>query len=356
MNYKNLIFLMLTAAACRSEKVELQRYDNVETPTTEVVYPNNKWAYTSPANFGFSLDKLAEIKSEFKKVGGEAMVVVKDGYVIISWGDVTKPIYNKSMRKSYLNSLIGIEYDQGKFSLDATLQDLNIDDIQKLTIEEKGATVFNLLTSSSGVYHPGAYESQEQKGARPPRGSFKPGKFFYYNNWDFNALGHIYSKISNKDIFKSLKEQISDEIGMQDFKLEDTKYEFQESKSNFPAYRMKTSARDDARFGYLYLRQGKWKNKQLISQEWIAKSFSQHVNTSQYYYYDYGLMWWIDAKNKLYIARGNSGQFIAISPEEDMVFVFRADPGSIVRKWMGSRVKPQESFPIINKILSAKID
>jgi CubicO group peptidase (beta-lactamase class C family) len=251
---------------------------------------------------------------------------------------------------------LGIEYDLGNLNLNATLEELGVDDIEGLTGSEKKATIYHLITSSSGVYHPGAYESNEQEGARPPRGSFKPGEFFYYNNWDFNAIGHIYSKISNKDLFVAIENSISDKIGMEDFQLEHTKYEFQKSKSKFPAYRMQTSARDDARLGYLYLRNGKWKDKQLLSEEWISKSFEKHADTGEYRYYDYGLLWWIDITNKLYIARGNSGQYIAIYPEEDMVFVFRADPGSVLRKWMGLRVKPQESFPFINKILSARID
>jgi hypothetical protein len=37
-----------------------------------------------------------------------------------------------------------------------------------------------------------------------------------------------------------------------------------------------------------------------------------------------------------------------------MVVVFRADPGSVINKWIGRRVKPQESFPLIPKILRAK--
>ena len=340
--------------ACSSVQEDIVSYKTTPYPNDKRVYPDEEWTYTAPENFGFSEDNLKEVKSYFKKIGGEALVVIKSGYVIISWGDVEKPIQNRSIRKSYLNALLGIEYDLGNLNLDTTLAGLRIDDIQGLTETEKKATLRNLMSSTSGVFHPGAFESKEQEGARPPRGSFEPGTFFYYNNWDFNAIGHIYTKISNKDIFTTFKNVIADKIGMQDFHLENMKYEFEESKSKFPAYRMKTSSRDDARYGYLFLCKGKWKNEQLISEEWISKSFKTQVNTGDYYYYNYGLMWWVSDKNRMFIARGNSGQYIAIYPEEDMVFVFRADPGSIFNKWFDLRVKPQESFPIINMILSSR--
>jgi hypothetical protein len=78
--------------------------------------------------------------------------------------------------------------------------------------------------------------------------------------------------------------------------------------------------------------------------------------TGEYYYYDYGYLWWVNTDNGRYFARGNSGQYIAVLPAQDMVIVFRADPGSVVRKWLGLRVKPQESFLLIPKILGTAID
>jgi CubicO group peptidase (beta-lactamase class C family) len=246
-------------------------------------------------------------------------------------------------------------YDGGNMSLDMTLAELGIDDLQSLTDTEKSATLLNLMTSSSGIFHPGAYESKEQKGARPPRGTFKPGAFFYYNNWDFNALGSIYNQLSSSDLFESLEENISDRLGMQDFSLSNTSYVY-DDVSNFPAYNFKSSARDDARFGYLYLRKGMWEDQRVISEDWVEKSFTAQVETGKYYYYDYGLLWWVDPVNQYYVARGNSGQYIAVLPKEDMVIVFRADPGSVVRKWLGLRVKPQESFVLIPKILATNTD
>ena len=324
-------------------------------PKKEIIYPAKEWVSKPPENFGFSTKKLAEVKSYFEKIGGDAFVVIKNGFIIASWGELSKPIPNFSIRKSYLNSLLGIEYGNGNLHLATTLHDLNIDDKSGLTNSEKQARIKDIITSSSGVFHDAAHESKEQAGARPPRGSFKPGTFFYYNNWDFNVLGHIYSQLSKEKIFQSFKERIADKIEMEDFDLKNTAYEY-ESTSNYPAYIIESSARDDARFGYLYLRNGKWNGEQIIPEEWIRMSFTTQVETGKHWYYDYGFLWWIDSKNEQYFARGNSGQFIAVLPKEDMVIVFRADPGSILNKWFGLRVKPQESFLLVPKILNSRIE
>lgn len=349
--------LCLSLASCALPTAQADD-DSANLPSKEIddaVYPGLEWGTVSPSSLGFSAMGLAEARDYFDGIGGDALIAVQGGKVFLSWGNVAKPITNYSIRKSYLNSLLGIEYGKRPLNLQATLAELGIDDKEGLTATEKEASLRDLLTTSSGVYHPGSYESKMQKGARPPRGAFRHGEFFYYNNWDFNALGQIYQQIADADIFEAFAEKIAAPIRMQDFALEHTRYRHDDA-SRYPAYEFDSSARDDARFGYLFLRNGRWGDRQLIPREWVQMSTSRQFVTGQYYYYDYGYLWWVDSKNGQYFARGNSGQYIAVLPKHDMVIVFRADPGSVIRKWLGLRVKPQESFPLIAKILSAAKD
>jgi hypothetical protein len=97
-----------------------------------------------------------------------------------------------------------IAASEGRISLTGTLAELGIDDKPpSLTDAEKQATVRDLLMARSGVYHPAAYEDSDMEKKRPPRGSHPPGSFWYYNKWDFNALGTIYRKSTGEDIFLS---------------------------------------------------------------------------------------------------------------------------------------------------------
>jgi len=117
---------------------------------------------------------------------------------------------------------------------------------------------------------------------------------------------------------------------------------------------MATSARDDARLGHLFLRDGRWSGRQLISEEWVRLSTTVQASTGDDYHFDYGFLWWVDSTHGAFYAWGNSGQFIGVFPQLDMVIVFRADPGGIIRKWLGRRVDPRESFRLVPMILAAR--
>jgi CubicO group peptidase (beta-lactamase class C family) len=82
---------------------------------------------------------------------------------------------------------------------------------------------------------------------------------------------------------------------------------------------------DHARFGLLFLRNGKWKNKQLVSESWVnAARQPSAANKS------YGFMWWINEEDhlkglskKIYYADGFGGNNIVIDQEHDLVIVVR---------------------------------
>jgi CubicO group peptidase (beta-lactamase class C family) len=82
---------------------------------------------------------------------------------------------------------------------------------------------------------------------------------------------------------------------------------------------------DQTRFGLLFLRKGKWKAQQLVSEKWVdAVHRPSPANKS------YGYMWWTNLENKMegvpgsiYYAEGFGGNFIIIDNEHDMVVVVR---------------------------------
>ena len=112
----------------------------------------------------------------------------------------------------------------------------------------------------------------------PPRGSHVPGSFWYYNNWDFNVLGTVFEQQLHLKIAAEFRDRIAAPIGMQDFRLEDMHYfggttqTAAVEQSIHPAYHFSLTARDMARFGYLFLRGGAWKGQQLIPSDWVTES------------------------------------------------------------------------------------
>jgi CubicO group peptidase (beta-lactamase class C family) len=151
------------------------------------------WRQADPEQAGWSAERLAAAKRYSESLKPTAVVVIHDGKLVASWGDPRRKVNVASVRKSFLSALYGIAVSEGSIDLSSSLADLKIDDnAPALTSVEKTATVRDLITSRSGIYHPAAYETREIKRKRPERGSHAPGSFWFYNNWDFNALGTIY--------------------------------------------------------------------------------------------------------------------------------------------------------------------
>lgn len=307
--------------------------------------PQKTWEqYKTPEEAGWSSEKLEQAKKLYDSLDAAAFMVVYDSKVLVSWGDVKRRYMCHSVRKSFLSALYGTHVDDGSIDLNKTLAELNIDDKSPLTETEKQATIRDLLKARSGVYHPAAYETQAMKAKRPKRGSHARNTFWYYNNWDFNALGTIFEQETGTDIFVDFKNRIADPLQMEDFRLIDGYHHLEAEYSIYPAYPFRMSARDMARFGLLFLREGKWNGKQIISKEWIEESTRSYSETDDRGG-GYGYLWWISGEFKeleMYSAYGVGTQIISVLPGANLVIVQR------VNTYEGRRAAPNsELFKLI---------
>ena len=291
----------------------------------------------SPEAAGWSTEKLEAARRFADTINSAAVMVLYDGRILVSWGNVARKYKVHSIRKPFLGALFGIYAGRGKIDLDATLEELGIDDIPpSLTREEKHATVRDLLKSRSGVYHEAAAETEDMSASRPARGSHQAGTFFYYNNWDFNALGTIFEKLTGTKIFEAFKAEIADPIGMEDFSVEDCAYAYEETKSRHPAYNFRMSARDMARFGLLYLRKGNWNGRQVVPASWVEESTKAYSSVSEEMGVGYGLLWNVvrpgsPFSNMLFDGQGaffHTGvgiHALSVLPAQKLVYVYRYD-------------------------------
>ncbi len=313
-------------------------------PLSDVVdWPGAEWGRTSPEQAGWNSDILARARDYSLSIGTASFIVVQHGRIIDSWGDISRRLQLYSVRKSLLSALIGIAVSEGKIDLDATLGSLGIDDVPPaLTEIEKQATVRQLLQSRSGVYRPALVEMPSQIARRPARGSHPPGTFWYYNNWDFNVLGTIYERAVGASIFAMFQQRIGTVIGMQDYRPRDGRY-IRGEVSLHPAYPFHASARDLARFGLLYLRSGRWRDRAVVSPSWVKDSTTAWSETQLHS--GYGYMWWTGFPDRRvaimnlspggYWADGNYGQFIIIDPVNDLVVVHQTDTAKVDERQMG---------------------
>lgn len=310
-----------------------------ETDQGAVLYPEGTWLqYASPEEAGYSSQQLEKAQDYYNQIGIASLLVVHNGAILLAEGDVTRRLVCHSVRKSYMNALYGIHVNNGNINLNQTLAELNIDDLSPLTETEKEARVVDLLASRSGVYHPAAAEPVYWTEKKPARGSHKPGSHWYYNNWDFNALLTIFEQETGTRFFEEFKQQLADPLQMEEFRLTDTFYYFEKEKSIHPAYHFRMSAKDMARFGLLYLRQGRWKDQQIIPETWVKESTISYSDISDidgdrgYGYLGYGYLWWIIGPqldngrwHQLGMYEALGGQRISVIPGANLVVVFRID-------------------------------
>jgi CubicO group peptidase (beta-lactamase class C family) len=288
---------------------------------------------SKPEELGWSSEKLDQIKPELERLGTSALMVVDDGQVVFEWGNTANNFMAHSMRKSLMSALYGIAVDQGKIDPSKTLQELDIDDLVPLTAAEKQATVADLLKARSGVYIPAAGEAASMKTDRPDRGSHPPGTFWYYNNWDFNALGTIFDQATGQNVYQAFKTWIADPVEMQDFSTENLQYTYEYWLSKHPYYGFRISARDLARFGQLYLQEGEWQGVQLIPADWVQESTATHSEIGPDK--GYGYMWWTGVNGGLFphvqvnehsfYASGYRGHRVIILPYRNLVVVHRVN-------------------------------
>ncbi len=199
------------------------------------------------------------------------------------------------------------------------------------------------------------------KAARPARGSHPPDTFWYYNNWDFNALGTIFRQQTGRDIFQEFERQIGQPIGMQDFRPTMCLYDYQRHLSEHPCYTFRMSTRDRARFGQLFLQNGRWGDRQIVPEEWVAESTQPYSQTGAPGR-GYSYMWWTYEPEffRLFLqhpglrslrgfaASGYGGQAILVLPDAEIVAAFSVDVPA------GGDLDILETAPLLEMILTGR--
>ncbi|MBN1939827.1 MAG: serine hydrolase [Candidatus Aminicenantes bacterium] len=315
--------------------------------------------YAAPEEAGFSSTDLEEARTLAEKGGSGAVMAVSHGRVLLAWGDVGRNLELHSVRKSLVSALYGIAVGQGRIDLDATLEELEIDDEPSpLTAAEKNARIRDIIAARSGIYLPSAYASSDQDAERPARGSHPPGTHWFYNNWDFNAAGVIYERLAGTSIYEAFAEQIARPLGMEDWSPREGFPVYEPSRSSHPALTFRMSARDLSRFGQLYLQEGKWNGAQIIPESWVLESTKPISETGPGR--GYGFMWWTyragsfgpqygDLDNyDCFAGSGTGGQLVAVIPTLEMVIVHRGDTDN------NHPIGGRQVWDIVSRIVAAR--
>jgi len=294
---------------------------------------------------GFEREPFHEILGPTKKRGGPAGMILKNGYIIAKWGDTKRVDMTFSVTKSFLSTVAGLAEDNslisnmkdkvGQYIWDGTFGGEHND---KITWE-------HLLQQNSDWS--GEIWGGKDWADRPPkeggvddwkfRKLNEPGTIMEYNDVRVNVLAYSLTHIWRKPLPMVLKEQLMDKIGAS------TTWRwhgYEHAWTEIDGLQMKSvtggghsgagifiSTEDMARFGVLFLNNGKWIDQQIISEEWIQKAIEPSTPNV-----NYGYMWWLNKKGNrhweglsesIYYAAGFGGNFIVIDQKNDLVVVTR---------------------------------
>ncbi len=304
-------------------------------------YPDEAWSnMEDPANEGWGETARSWFTNYvIDSTNITGLVIVHKGQIVLEYGDIEENSYIASCRKSVLAMLFGKHVENGTLDLNKTLEELNINDVTELLPRERKAKIKDLIAARSGVYLSGANGGDFRRYA-PERGSIDPGTRWLYSNWDFNTAGYIFEQETKNSIYNEIESQLAIPLQMEDWNKSLQTKSGNDKVSKFPAYHMWFSTRDMARIGLLMLRNGKWKDKQLIPKKWVKEMVTQRTSYEEAQKsvpvlkndgidLGYGYMWWLientgDYRLKnAFSAQGALGQNITVFPEIDVVLAFK---------------------------------
>jgi hypothetical protein len=295
--------------------------------------------FSGPRDLRLAIERSFEpdntIVGPTKDRGGPAGMIIKDGYIVAEWGDTKRVDMAFSVTKSYLSTVAGLALDAG---LIADVHDRVGDYVRDGTFasEHNSRIAWHHLLNQSSDWS-GTLWDRPDWADRPPKGStpeelknreFKePGTSFTYNDVRVNVLAYSLLQVWRRPLPMILKEKIMDPIGasptwrwhgyenswvvVDGLKMQSV------SGGGHRGGGMFISTRDMARFGYLFLRNGKWEDKQLISEEWIRMA-----RVPSEAKFNYGYMWWLNNEG-MFSAVGFGGNYITVDTEHDLVIVAR---------------------------------
>ncbi|MGA2285370.1 MAG: serine hydrolase [Dehalococcoidia bacterium] len=298
------------------------------------VFPASDWETSTPAAEGMDASRLDEIDPYCVEHGCRAVVVLRHGRIVWEryWGGWTESSTDNSwsMAKSVTSALVGIAIGEGKIKgVDESASDF----IPEWRNDARNKiTIGNLLSMESGltwnmVYDPVSGDTvnmlahADEVAYAINRYLYRPpGTDWYYSDGDAEVFSRIIKAATGEEVAQYAEDKLFGPIGF-DF----SEWSKDDAGNSMTYCCIFSTARDFARFGYLFLRNGQWAGKQVVPADWVAQSTqaSQIENTN------YGYFWWLwqfaGLPKGTYEAMGFATKRIYVIPSLDVVAVRLGD-------------------------------
>jgi CubicO group peptidase (beta-lactamase class C family) len=280
------------------------------------------------------LEPLAEALASDREAHGthHAVLVVWRGLIVLGrYGDSVAPedtLRSWSMAKSITHALAGVLRADGLLDPDASAP---VPEWESADDPRRRITFEHLLRMVDGLAFVEAYEPGVPNDviamlygdgkmdvaayARAKLAAHEPGTFFNYSSGTTNILTALLGERvgGRAGVERLLRSRLFDPLGMRS-----TKPRFDAAGTFIGSSYVFATARDFARFGLLYLRDGVWDGERLLPEGWVDHARKPTLPSAG----EYGAHWWLGVGDPTaFLAKGFEGQYLVLDPSRDVIVV-----------------------------------
>ena len=234
-----------------------------------------------------------------------------------------------SLSKSFTSTAIGLLHDEGKLSVDDTVVSFFPGKLPSPVSKNLAAMrVYDLLTMHTG-HEQGTMGRIASSDTDDWVRNFlhldvpkPPGTHFMYNTGASYLLSAIAQQVSGQNLMEFLQPRLFEPLGI-------VGADWQEDPQgiNLGGFGLRVRTQDILNFGQLYLQQGQWKGKPLLSAKWVAEATRKQVNSQDNdgdWGQGYGYQFW-RCKPGGYRGDGAYGQYCIVLPEQEAVIAITSE-------------------------------
>ena len=345
------VLLLLLTSITTPSIASVNSTSHVYSSTTRDYWPTEGWMNSTPEEQGMSSSRLQDMIDHIadEDLDVHSVIVIRHGYVVLEkypdpWQGVfrtqstngTHFLYSST--KSFSSCLIGIAIDKGY--IDNTSQTMLSffpnRSVAHLDERKERVTLRDLLTMRSGLpwdETSAPFNSPENDVYQVDNNSsggvqyvldrpmeYEPDEVWHYNTGASHLLSGIVQETTGMTTLDFAEQHLFDPLGIDAF------YWYSDRMGvYFGGYDLQLRPLDMAKFGYLFLNNGTWDGQQVLSSDWAVESTTTVTTLSNGRGYAY--QWWTMPDVGVYYTAGLYGQYIFVSPEEDIVAVFTSGYG-----------------------------
>jgi CubicO group peptidase (beta-lactamase class C family) len=318
--------------------------------TKATVWPSPDWQTASPEDEGLDSGALAGLVAYGRTRSFESLLITRHGRLVL---DAYYAPYSakfphavNSTTKSIVATLIAMLHADGVLdSLDHRILEYFPDrDFADVDDGKKAITVQHLLNMTSGLAWDEGY-SVSRRSVTELRGNRdwvrfildrpmanQPGETFYYNSGNSHLLSALITRLTGKPAEDFARERLFGPLGIAAYV-----WSRDPLGQSLGGWGLALMPRDMAKIGYLYLRRGRWEDKQLLPPQWVETLSHATVNTNNPGDRDlrYANQFWALPGKHVFMTVGFRCQVIMVLPDLDIVAVTTGREGCPLGKLLG---------------------